>query len=494
MLSGCGGGNKPGGNSNPYITEPNGDIIIPQSALHEPAHDSTKPTAIGGTVSTLADSVIDHAYSAEVFLTRLPDTTTGSETQAAVTHTVVRGGYNLPNLTEGRYRVDAYAPTRANPQLTGTISDIQLLGNIPQLMENLLIGPPDQMATIHGIITQNSNAVPNASVTLDITANDTQYLQNGGNAAPIYTILSYNANSAGIYDIQVPVGAISYIVVAHSDSSMIKASSEIKDLKAGESRQVDIQLVDAESPVFSPLVSDVVASTLEKATVQASQQAMITRFAAVRAMHGSPERLTRLEQLANARQRRTRSVGGMVENDIYWDVTSNDVGVCGYHIYRSTSLLNPFIRIGDTQGPYYEYYFDNDPVLQIGEPAFYSVTCFAANGKSSAPSPVIFARPLAPIVIDSPQDGTITTADKAILRWEAVPGALSYLVLVFKMQPTYNTLPFMNVTVQPPWTYSPITGLPPGDYWWSVTAYNSSNPMNATAGSFSMYRKVTISE
>ncbi len=484
-LFGCGGGD---GGITPKPYNP------PNYTLLQPTEDPAKTTAIGGTLFSLLNAIIDYPYNATVTLTGTPD---AGGAYSDTTTSSVRGGYRFDNVPPGVYTVAASAlSTRIdNLTLTASVAGVRARGNIPSMMVNLLLGKADNLIAFTGLITRAQTGAPAAGaiVTVEVKGFTTDYLLGAGEATTS-VLISTTAGADGRYILAVPAGGKGYYVSAHADFSMVSATAKMLDIPAGP-KTVDLALNDAETPVFAPLLLDMVSTTLPTPTKAASAQALVTRLAVAKALRAPADRIARLEKLAASRDAGvTRANNGVVENDVYWAVTDSDVGVRGYHIYRATHKDGPYTWVGSTHDPYLLNFYDNDPTLQGLDRTFYTVVCYAANGKTSPPADAFLAQPLPQIEAAGPADGAVVAQAGAQVTWNAVPGAKSYLVTVY-----YNTAPSFNMApYRTPQVYTAgqtsesFANLPPGDYWWSVSAYNIEDPNYATAATYSAYRKITI--
>ncbi|MHB9130928.1 MAG: hypothetical protein ACYDBB_07535 [Armatimonadota bacterium] len=482
MLAGCGGG---GGGDTP---------IIPPTQNVDPS----KPTAIGGVLWTLDGKMLDSPYNAEITLTGTPDDPLNGTSVTRKIATTLLGSYHFDNLPQGTYTLSATVQGAKNPDivLSGTLQGIRALGNFPNLMVNLLLGSADKMATISGTITQNDAPRAAASVTLAVKAYSIDYLQNGAASDSMWIYLNTTTGTDGKYAYQVPADALAFVISVHSDTSAVNDSNNITDLTAGETRTVDMTLIDAPSSSFVPIVLDVISNTLPEPTVLASQRALMTQIALAKAKHAPAARLARLQRLAQ-RQYISRSIGGMVDNNLLWDVNGQDQGVQGYYVYRATAATGPFEYIGGTNDLYFMTFFDNSPSLNQWDRVYYKVACYAANGKISAPSDSVTAQPLPAISLISPANNATVTSANARIRWQAVPDAKWYTVTVYDHEPTFNIteVRYHDVAAD---TFSTefsqsISTLPSGTYWWSVSAYNTEDTNYATAISSSDYQVLTIS-
>jgi len=468
--------------------------------------ETTAPGSIGGTVITIAPrpsdatALIDQAYNATVTVTGTPDAG-GSYTKS--TQSTVRGGYNFAGVPAGTYTVSAtvkspYDATTLSGQLTG----VRVRGNIPTLMANLLLGTPGQMAQVTGTITQNGHPAAGAVVSMDITAHTTEYPSNPSALSSI--ILSKTTDGDGKYQFTVPVGGTDYYVAAHSDSSMVAQTNDITSLDLTQPNVYNLDLPAAEQPVFATMTLDIVSSTLPAPTAQAAQQSLISRIAVARALQMPKARLDRLLQLRTAPRGSTgmRSFNGIVENDLYFYLqpatpgqTFLDLGVRGYNVYRAPSVAAPFVQVGSSNDPYQEMFFDNDPVLNDLQERYYTVTSYASYQQQSVTAPPILAKPLPQISVAGPDAGSSIPRATGKLSWNTVPGAKSYVVLKFTTEPTYDATPIVDVTIhRASDTSEGVASLPPTvqSFWWSVTAYNTTDPNFATAISTSTYRQVTL--
>ncbi|HOF89654.1 MAG TPA: hypothetical protein PLZ36_16355, partial [Armatimonadota bacterium] len=299
----------------------------------------------------------------------------------------------------------------------------------------------------------------------------------------------------GRYRLEIPISGSTYYVAAHGDFSMVSESPVLESPPAGE-KEVNLLLDDAITPVFAPLQLDMLSATLPAPTAAAGEQALMTRLAVARALRAPADRLARLETRARARAAGATRAAGWVENDLYWAVLDGDVGVRGFHIYRGTDKAGPYTYAGSVNDPYLLFFFDSDPALQSLPRTYYVVTSFAANGKSSSPSRPFLAEPLPQIEATGPADGAAIPRAGAQVTWNAVEGAKSYLVTVFfNAPPSFNMSPIRTPVVYTNGqTAESFADLPPGQYWWSVSAYNTTDPNWATAATYSAYRQVTIQE
>jgi hypothetical protein len=496
LLAGCGGGA-----SNPVVTPPTPDPI----EFRDPVENATLPGSVGGTVFTLESQIIDQAFNAQLTLTGLTD---DGQQYTARTASTVRGGYLFRDVPAGTYELTAYvkAPSNANELLVGRFTGIRVRGNIPTLMQNILLGKELQLATFTGVITRDGAPVNGAVVTIDVTAHSPALLE--GDPEPEASVLiSMLTDDQGRYTVQIPTGGKRYFVAAHASGSSMSESEEINLLNAGETRTVNLALSAPEqATVFPYLVLDIIAATLPAPTAEASNQVMITRLAAARALQAPANRIAWLEKMAAARHN-TRNTGSFVENDLYWFIYYSpeweaahpdlyvDPNVRGYNVYRSASVQGPYTKVGIAPDPYQQQFFDNDPALQIGNTIYYTVTSFASDGASVYASPIV-AKSLPVLTVSTPTHGQIVARADAKVHWEPVPDALSYLVLIFNKEPTYNTNPVQVRTLDAGITESSLSSLLPGDYWVSVSAYNidSTKIGYATAASYSTFLKVTLTE
>ena len=479
LLAGCGGG---GGGSH--------------ASLGSPTPDPTKPGSVGGSIFTMvappgqSTVIIDQAYNATLTLTR----TDGGGSYTAQTHSTIRGGYSFPNVPAGTYTVSATVASGSNSSLilNGQVTGVQATGGVPTLMTNLVMAAGSATAVLTGVVTQSGVPVAGATVSVDMSGYTTEYLQ-GNTSDTVSVILSTTTGADGRYSFTVPIGGIDYYIAAHNNASMVvENSSPITGLTAGATQEVDIALTPAQTPSFATLTLDIVSTTLPAPTVTASQQAAMTQLAVARALHAPASRLARVQQRVQ-RTRAGRAVSSLVENDLYWTLASGDVGVRGFHVYRADATSNPYTLIGSSTDPYMFYFYDNDPVLQPGAAHYYTVTSYAANNATSGTATPIAATPLPQITVNSPADGASAPVGSAVVTWTTVPGAQSYQVTKFNAEPTFNALPVgTTVTHGASETSEVISGLSAGDYWWSVSAYNTTDPNFATAAVYSEYRKITL--
>ena len=595
ILAGCGGG---GGDTPSTIAPIN------------PVHDQTLPGAVGGTVFTLApgpnpskpEGILDQALGATVTLS---GTTYTGASYSRTTTSVIRGGYNFPDVPEGDYTLTGtvQAPYGLGTTLTGTVAGIRVQGNIPTLMANLMLCEDERAATVRGTVYQNGLPVGGATVSVEMWGYPASYLQ--GAANPVYCTLSATTSTApetlGQYEFRVPADAINYYISAHSSTSYtndlplqphnrqilnfggtvtggtftlsitgtndttyttaalaynsgnaglqaaiegllavagytgatatvdggpcpadatvtiggvganaiplmtansaaltgtaptVAVEEDWRILLPGEVRaNQHITLVTATTSLFPSLQADIVCSTLPAPTELASEQAMITRLAVARKFKAPRNRLAQLEDRVRQARTTRNTATGMVENDLYWSA-SDASEIRGFHVYRGVQSTGNFIFLGSAQDPYQWYFFDNDPALPLDAARYYTILSYAANGQVSPPSkPVIMALPLPQITVLGPANGATAPAGQVQFSWAAVPNAKSYVITIYPTNPTYNTSPIHEAMLSASDTSSSYGVTAGREYWWSVSAYNNSDPNYATSVSYAAYRQLIV--
>ena len=502
VLAGCGSSNANGNGSNPAYK------------LTQPVQIPSQPGSIGGSIFTMAARtsdttgtvLIDSANNAVVTLTGT--TATGTTITPMQTTTTIRGGYCFSSVPAGTYTVSATAssPNIAAASLSNSVSGVVVLGNIPTSMVNLLVGAANNMYTFTGTITQDGKPAGGATVSADVTAHTTAYPEDTSALSSI--VLSTTANTDGTYQIAVPAGGTDYYIASHSTTSMVAQTADLTSspppLSTTTPNVENLTLTDATTPVFADLSLDIVSATLPAPTAQASNLALMSKIAIARLRNAPQAYQTRLQQFRNGKLSTSarRVVSGIVENDLYWSLaaatatqTYVDVGVRGFNVYRATAATAPFVLTGSLRDPYLLFFFDNDPALNDFAARYYTVTSYAANGQESPPCPAIEALPLPPISGQSPAAGSTVSLSSGAFTWAAVQGALSYVVLIYSVNPTFNDSPVTSLTPSTPTnTSEPLSGsgLTPGTYWWSVQAFNTADPNDATAASYSAYQQVVV--
>jgi hypothetical protein len=192
------------------------------------------------------------------------------------------------------------------------------------------------------------------------------------------------------------------------------------------------------------------------------------------------------------------SGGGIVENDLMWPGLTSAVGtaVLGFNVYRAATLDGSYALIGSAGDPYWNTFSDNDPALTLA-PVYYTVTSYGANGTTSAPRGKIEAVPM-PMISGTSMSAPVKNNDtndtsSVTVQWSPETGAQDYIVLLYNQEPTVNATPYApaphdNLTL----TSFQFPQLPPGTYWWAVSAYNSSSAVYATAASYSAFQEFTV--
>lgn len=473
--------------------------------LTQPVEIPSAPSSIGGTLYTLAtrpgttNILLDTAYNGQVSLT---GTTTNGAGYTAQTYSTIQGSYSFANVPAGTYTVSAgvHAPWDANVTLSGQITGIRTRGNIPTLMANVILGDSANTATVTGVVTRNNPLAPvsGATVVLSIVAYYPSEPQGPSTAPAIYTSTTTDAN--GVYMLQVPAGAHAYYLDAFTDATLQTDGAMIEIPLPNTTSIYNLALQDATEPIFPRVYLTTVSTTLPAPTAHAAAQAQLVRRAIARSFTGGNNG-AKLPQWWQAQPLASNTASGIIENDLYWFLLSDDPnnmigsGVTGFNVYRASAPTNPFTWIGSADDTYRQTFYDNTPALQDMGARYYTVTCTAANGRHSAPAVAVTAQPLPQLTGLRPAANATVSRQTGAFTWNAVPGATSYALVLFTEEPTYNALTLDTVNLNSGLnTIEPMADIPPGDYWWCVVAVKESLPFISDSVSFSAINKVTVTE
>lgn len=480
ILGGCGGG----GSLN----------------LVQPTEDLAKPGSLSGTVQSLFNGKIDFPLKATVTIAAVDankQVIIGGFT--ANTLTTLTGTYQFTNVPKGFYKVSASikAPTDPNIDLTNSLPSVTVLGGLPTLAVNLLIGR--KLVTFSGLVTENNQAAVGAIVSIETSAEP--FDQSATTSA---SIISTTTDNTGRYFLTVPDdNALFYIITAHSQTSQPVEAPEIDTPLTAEMLNVPpiVLAVKNASQLLTPLL-DWESMTLPEASPSGLASAMLSRVGVARLLQQPPAKISALTLKASQlNATRAAATIGIVENDLSWGVPDpGSPDIRGYHIFRAASKAGPYVQIGTANDRFLTVFADNDPALTIDKSMHYMVTSFGKDGKNSTPSTPVTAKPLPVIQVVGP--GTLDDTGEvlegsAVLTWQTVPGAKGYIVIIYRQAPTLNTPPDQALSRKglTPQDTS-ITLSETGTYWWSVSAYDVStagfNAAQAKAASFSAYRKIII--
>lgn len=474
-----------------------------------PAEVAGANGSIGGTLYALTpqtpgglgqppQGVLDFPYDGDVILYREDGATL---TEVTRTRSHARGTYLLRDVPAGRYTLRATSRTVATQfapaiDVEGEVRGIAVRPGIPVVMCNLLLGPAGKNVTFHGAVTRAGAAAPGATVCLRITGHDLSWLNNGDEAT-ISMVISTTADAAGQYTISAPQEGISYELSAHDGASL----HTWLDAVAVEEADIALQpATAAKFPNFNEMI--VFSSTLSAPTAEARSAAGAMRLGLTASTRGSRRALTEARAQWAATREPVLAVG-IVENGLYfydsawWDpglngyVVQPDASVLAYDVARLDSgAVGPYTILGQSVYPEQTYFFDCDARLQVGREYLYSVRSVAAGGLTSRASRPAVAKAMPQIVMSTPNGAALHSGTDS-LAWRAVGDAASYAVLIYKALPTLNPEKATSIEVDAN-TLSVPVDLAPGTYWWGVAAYNSPYFGNATAASFSEFRRFDV--
>jgi len=487
FAAGCGGG----GNS---------------LSLTDPV-ESGAMSSLGGTIYTLVNGKMDLPSHVTVTLTPVGTPPTGTWPQTTVSN--VTGSYQFGSIPKGTYNLSATATSSTLPGITisGSLQNVVVQGGIPSLNNNLLLGDPAKAVTFTGYITQDGNKVKGATVVIEVAAAAFSGLGSSNQRAAYVTATT---DDVGDYAITVPDdNALHYVISAHTATSALNETDFIVPPLKSDSLDKTINnlaLVTSTTAVATVPTMMLTSVSLPEASALGMTAAAINRLAVARLVHAPASRIAQFQKIAQGRLATTRANTpiGIVENDLTWEDAQQSLDVQGYYVYRGGSASGKFVKLGMLPDPFDNVFIDNDPQLQLGQAVYYTVTSYAANNVVSTPATAQKAQPLTPLtnVQSTTLDGQATvSANTSIkLSWDPVPGAVSYFVLLYTTQPSFNTstdLASKTLTSSEHscvLTYPGVAG-PPVHYWWAIAAYDTeaSQAWLASAATYSSFHEFTLS-
>ena len=139
---------------------------------------------------------------------------------------------------------------------------------------------------------------------------------------------------------------------------------------------------------------------------------------------------------------------------------------------------------------------DRADALSVRTKYFYRLASLTAGGNSSQLSSPIAVTTLSQMVTTAPLNGETGVAlDGATFTWGAVQDARSYQVMLYPESPADGQQPvFLSPTIPSPRTnyaYDGPTLDVLEDYFWTVVAFNTSDPQAATAESYAPLNRFT---
>lgn len=470
----------------------------------EPPHAPGQPRAISGVVYTIAESpdlngtpltVIDLAQHAVITLT-------GNGTfTPQVTHSMTGGSYTFTNIPPGDYQVSA-SVTSGGRTLTSAPIQVHVDDTMPTMMANFLLRPDDiPLATISGTIAAvEGYNPPEAIVSLAVQALSKEELE-GFDAKSMVITLSTTiplVQGDGTFSLQVPAGAEKYFIDVHSITSTRVESEAITNIVPSQQYIIPAPFVltpNDSTPNYPTLTVSNTCITLPRPTQEAYQQTLAIRRAVASSLGASPAKLTRLSAMAqrSSTMRAGETPVSVVENDLIWGWSDawnaiRDPRVLGYHVYRAASPSATYQRIGSLHDLYQTYFVDLDQdELRLGRTMYYTIASYSSEGRS----------PISSIIVAAPLKQMTTAIDaQHVVQWTAVPKARAYVVTVYRESPTFNSIPEEPFPLVLPSTATQYdlrqSNLPAGTYYWTVSAYNTPDPANATAESHATCEPVIL--
>jgi len=135
-------------------------------------------------------------------------------------------------------------------------------------------------------------------------------------------------------------------------------------------------------------------------------------------------------------------------------------GAAGYHIYRSTATVGPYVRVGSSEATLY-----TDEGLSDGTAYYYRVSGYNGGGEGSQSSYVqAVTQPVAPTGVTATASSTTSIA----ISWSSVKGAVGYRVYRRAASGDYELIGTSSIV-----SYT-NSGLTAGTtYYYKVSAYTS---------------------
>lgn len=205
----------------------------------------------------------------------------------------------------------------------------------------------------------------------------------------------------------------------------------------------------------------------------------------------------RLARFADAADSRLAPDGHLIEIGVTFTPRAKD-DTAAQLLYRSHQQTDAdqYLLVATSTSPRTTLLVDRADALSVETRYYYRLASITAGGDSSQLSSPIAVTPLSQLVSTAPPNGDTGVAlTGAVFTWAAVEGARAYQVMIYPESPAEGQQPvFLSDVVASPrtsYTYAGDALDPLEDYYWTVVAFNSSDPQEATAESYAPLSRFT---
>lgn len=326
------------------------------------------------------------------------------------------GAFVLRDLPEGVWTVRAEAEPNADGIQFSAETSVQVYANERSKNVNLTLVRNDQQARIHGIVRDRFGFVIQG-------AHVFAFIESGGvQLGSVHDV----TNGLGEFELKTLAAGLTYII--NGSARGYSSDRDTVVLTAGEDRQYDIVVGDAQDPLLPP------PSNL-------TAVAWTTPDENLRGGTGNAV-FENLKQIVDPTRKQRRPLtdttvnGNHVEVDLSWDwPTSNMQYLLGYGVYRATTSTGGSIGVDFLRDPETNFYADLADELIEDRNYYYEITALNVNYPDTFNSESDFSdrygvRTLGDLFLQQVLQGPLT------FRWTTGSGADEYYVYLFDEFPT----------------------------------------------------------
>lgn len=385
------------------------------------------------------------------------------------TRTGASGAFVFRSVAPGAYAVIVTATGRQGAGYRGVrdgvVVSTSAAGRLAQNAD-VIVAPVARLGALQvNVVGAGDTPLPGAQVALSI-----------GPAGGPTVVYAAAANGAGeALFATLPAGEVRITALAPDHANGVATATVVAGTTVATTVRCDDDLNGFQDP---PAIRGAVAITYPTGGANPALRAVVAQ------RHGALPTLSR----------RPPAGSGIEILVDFTPVQYNDTA--GYVLYRGhdDSFRTSFLPVARSNTPAVTRLVDGAAALSTRTRFFYRVSSYGSGGRESHPSGTVSTMPLDPLASGKPADGDTDLPRTGLqFDWDGVARAEAYQVVLFAELPT---------VAEPVLYASPILDYrahshvyagpeldPAEDYYWYVVAFDTADPVAATAESYSLVKR-----
>jgi len=393
------------------------------------------------------------------------------------------GGFAFRDVAPGVYTLNATATDAQNNTYRAT-RDTIAVGSTDgtRLVQDLvaMIATDARIGGLQGTVTDPfGDPLSGARVTVQVSFS-------GGRVQIIGEAVTNALGQYVVGTVPARTGGVTLSVTAAGRATVSQAVTPVAAQLVTTDFSLATELLNAQEP---PRDATALAATYPFGTGRALLDARVQRLSALGG------RLARFVESSSTS--RLAPDGHLIEIGISFTPRAKD-DTSSQLLYRSHQEIDrdQYLLVATSTSPRTTLIVDRADALSVETTYYYRLGSMTAGGDSSQLSSPLAVTPLSQLVTTAPLDSdTGVSLTAAEFTWATVEGARAYQVMLYPESPAEGQQQvFLSPVIPSPrtsYTYDGAALDALEDYFWTVVAFNTSDPDNATAESYAPLSRFT---